>query len=325
MGIQSEQWLEILQAPERHRLTVTEVCRRYRISRKSYYSRLARYRAQGEAGLAPRSRRPKSSPGRSPSDVEAAVVRIRLNRPQWGARRIRTELTRHGPDHVPAVSTVHAILRRHGLVGVRPEYPALDDRWHLDVVQITLADSKVWIVSVLDPHLAAASRVCAHATAVVARECVETVVRTHDQPRQTEPPPLLPRHAFHRAFEEWLLERPLARTLEELQAQLDEFRWHYNLDRPRGAHRAPSTDVDTAAGPRTLRVTSHGAISYRKRKIQVGARLVGETVHTFETNGTVRVYHGEALVRELQLGPKGTYHGNGKKPTGRPLRNARDS
>ncbi|MFF2083881.1 helix-turn-helix domain-containing protein [Nocardia sp. NPDC058176] len=117
MTVHPEQWLEILQAPARHRLTVTEVCRRYQVSRKTYYSYLARYQAHGEEGLAPRSRRPHHVPGRSPAEVEAAVVRIRRARPQWGARRIRTELLRDTTTHVPAISTVHAILRRHDLIG----------------------------------------------------------------------------------------------------------------------------------------------------------------------------------------------------------------
>ena len=41
-------------------------------------------------------------------------------------------------------------------------------------------------------------------------------------------------------------------------------------------------------------------------------------VRTVEDHGIVRIYHGHNLIRELLLGPRGTYHGNGKKPTGRP-------
>ena len=78
MSARPELWLEILQAPERHRLTVTEVCRRYRISRKTYYSYLARYRAQGVAGLAPRSHRPKRFPGRSSASIQRRSMAIRL-------------------------------------------------------------------------------------------------------------------------------------------------------------------------------------------------------------------------------------------------------
>ncbi|MFC9660224.1 helix-turn-helix domain-containing protein [Nocardia sp. NPDC127606] len=124
VGLEAEPWLEILQAPDRNGLTVTEVCRRYNISRKSYYSYLARYREHGVAGLAPRSRRPKSFPARTSADIEAVVVRVRLDRPQWGARRIRAHLQRAGSTRVPAVSTVHAILRRHGLVGTRSDHGA---------------------------------------------------------------------------------------------------------------------------------------------------------------------------------------------------------
>ncbi|WP_170112356.1 helix-turn-helix domain-containing protein [Nocardia fluminea] len=125
VGLEAESWLEILQAPDRNGLTVTEVCRRYNISRKSYYSYLARYREHGVAGLAPRSRRPKNFPARTSAEIEAVVVRVRLDRPQWGARRIRTHLQRAGSTRVPAVSTVHAILRRHGLVGTGSDHEAL--------------------------------------------------------------------------------------------------------------------------------------------------------------------------------------------------------
>ncbi|MFI1927314.1 MULTISPECIES: helix-turn-helix domain-containing protein [unclassified Streptomyces] len=110
----SEQWIDILLAPERDRLTVAEVCRRHGISRKTFYVYLTRYRTEGPAGLAPRSRRPKNSPARTAGEIEALVVQIRDAQPRWGARRIHNELVRRGVAGVPAVSTVHAILRRRG-------------------------------------------------------------------------------------------------------------------------------------------------------------------------------------------------------------------
>jgi transposase-like protein len=51
----TELWIEILLAPDRHGLTVTEVCRRYGISRKTFYAHRSRYRADGVEGLEPRS------------------------------------------------------------------------------------------------------------------------------------------------------------------------------------------------------------------------------------------------------------------------------
>ncbi|MEV7739539.1 helix-turn-helix domain-containing protein [Streptomyces sp. NPDC088921] len=112
----SGQWIDILLAPERDQLTVAEVCRRHGISRKTFYVYLARYRTEGAAGLVPRSRRPKHSPARTAGEIESLVVQIRGAQPRWGARRIHNELVRRGVPGVPAVSTVHAILRRRGLL-----------------------------------------------------------------------------------------------------------------------------------------------------------------------------------------------------------------
>ena len=44
-------------------------------------------------------------------------MRIKQDKPNWGAPKIRERLARLYPDvHTPAISTVHAVLDRHGLV-----------------------------------------------------------------------------------------------------------------------------------------------------------------------------------------------------------------
>jgi hypothetical protein len=123
----SGDWVEILTAPERDGLSVSEVCRRYGIARKTFYARLARYRAEGELGLAPRRRR--HTPGsRVPGELVRDVLRLRAGHPGWGARRIRAELLkRRGAgcgasadgSSVPAASTIHGILVREGLITPR--------------------------------------------------------------------------------------------------------------------------------------------------------------------------------------------------------------
>jgi len=48
---------------------------------------------------------------------ETLIVRLKEDRPAWGAPKIRERLRRLYPDvHCPAISTVHAVLDRHGLV-----------------------------------------------------------------------------------------------------------------------------------------------------------------------------------------------------------------
>jgi transposase InsO family protein len=91
-----------------------ELCRRFAISPDIGYKWLARRRA-GDEELADRSRRPHSSPGRSDAAMEAAVLAVRDAHPAWGARKIVRCLERAGHSP-PAVSTVHAILARHGRV-----------------------------------------------------------------------------------------------------------------------------------------------------------------------------------------------------------------
>lgn len=183
-----EDWLDILAAPRRHGLTVTEVCRRYGISRKTYYARLARYRLEGEAGLAPRSRRPKAARSAVPAESVELVRTLRSANPDWGARRIRAELLRRAVPSVPAASTIQRILQREGLL----------------------------------------------------------------------------------------------------------------------------------SGQLRRRVDTHGTVSYLGRRIQLGAAARGRVVVVEQRGRVVRVLDDGVLVRELRLGPKGTYHGNDGKPTGRP-------
>jgi len=95
---------------------VTEVAARYGASRQSVYGWKARYERDGIGGLADRSRRPHTSPGRMPAQVEALVCELRRTHPRWGARRIVFELASREVEVVPARATVHRALVRNGLI-----------------------------------------------------------------------------------------------------------------------------------------------------------------------------------------------------------------
>ena len=111
--------LELLFEAERTGETVAEVCRRRGISRASYYRYQRRYLEEGEAGLEPRSRRPRDSPGQIEPTLEAEICTLPRRFPRWGARRIHAELTRDGIEP-PAVATIHRALRRNHLVAPQP-------------------------------------------------------------------------------------------------------------------------------------------------------------------------------------------------------------
>ena len=91
-----------------------ELCRRFGVSPDIGYKWLRRALA-GDGALANRSRRPHRSPNHCDAAAEARVVGVRQAHPAWGARKIAHCLKREGMTP-PARSTVHEILRRHGLV-----------------------------------------------------------------------------------------------------------------------------------------------------------------------------------------------------------------
>jgi putative transposase len=96
---------------------MSQLCEEFAISRKTGYKILRRYRDCGVEGLTDRSRRPYRHANQLPLQIETLIVRLKRERPSWGAPKIRERLARLYPDvHRPAISTVHAVLDRHGLV-----------------------------------------------------------------------------------------------------------------------------------------------------------------------------------------------------------------
>ena len=93
------------------------LCREFDISRKTGYKLFARYKDCGLSGLTDRSRRPYRQGCRLPAAVEALILQFKREHPSWGAPKIREKIRRkHSEIQLPAISTVHAVLDRHGLV-----------------------------------------------------------------------------------------------------------------------------------------------------------------------------------------------------------------
>jgi len=96
---------------------MTELCREFGISRKTGYKIWDRYQNSGLEALTDRSRRPVHYANQLPKQVEQFIVRLKQEKPNWGARKILELLIRRYPDiRPPARSTVHVVLDRHGLV-----------------------------------------------------------------------------------------------------------------------------------------------------------------------------------------------------------------
>jgi hypothetical protein len=81
-------------------------------SRRYFFAALIMKKA---AARNDRSRRPYRNANQLPFQIETRIVRLKQDKPSWGAPRISERLARLYPDvHTPAISTVHAVLDRHG-------------------------------------------------------------------------------------------------------------------------------------------------------------------------------------------------------------------
>jgi transposase InsO family protein len=145
-------------------VSMSELCRRFEISRANGYKWLKRFRSDGWAGLADRSRRPLSSPRRTGEPVAAEVLRIRAaSNNAWGARKIAKVMRNASRIEAPALSTITEILRRHGKLEERGhEHPGPSQRferaepnelWQMDFKgHIALAQGRCHPLTVLDDH-----------------------------------------------------------------------------------------------------------------------------------------------------------------------------
>jgi transposase InsO family protein len=97
---------------------MSDVCRSFGINRKTGYKIFNRYKESGLEALTDRCRRPVRYANQLPDQIETLIVRLKQEKPHWGARKIRELLVRRldGDFRIPAKSTVHAVLHRHGLV-----------------------------------------------------------------------------------------------------------------------------------------------------------------------------------------------------------------
>lgn len=92
---------------------VARVCRRFGISRKSFYKWKRRRVEHGDAGLCDRPRTPHRSPRATAGDVVSKILYLRQHY-HFGAGRIAAYLHRFHTVTI-AVSSVHRILARHGM------------------------------------------------------------------------------------------------------------------------------------------------------------------------------------------------------------------
>jgi transposase InsO family protein len=170
----------VAMAANGEKINVSRVCRETGVSRAAFYVKLARFKAEGSAGLGPRSRAPHTRPTSTPAHVGEAVVRARkeLADQGWdhGAQSIRwrlLDIARSGVHptggpvldlaEVPSRATIHRVLVERGQVTPAPRkrpkpgrrfvHPAPNAVWQIDGTDMLLADgTEATVVQIIDDH-----------------------------------------------------------------------------------------------------------------------------------------------------------------------------
>jgi putative transposase len=139
--------LEFVHTVHRRRSRITDVCRAFGISEKTGHKWLARFAAEGDAGLDDRPPIARTAPHQLAPPVAAALLACRHAHPTWGPRKLRAYLARREPACAwPAPSTIGALLHRHGLVHARRRPGGGPARWApLDQpLTVAHAPNEVW-------------------------------------------------------------------------------------------------------------------------------------------------------------------------------------
>jgi len=229
----------------------SEVARAYGVSRRWVHELVVRYRAEGEAGLVPRSKRPHHSPGRISQELEDAIVTLRKDLAgqglDAGAATIAALLARE-QGTAPAVSTIWRVLSRRGFITPQPqkrpkssyirfEADQPNERWQADTTHWRLADGTgVEILNIIDDHsrLAVASTV-----------------------------------------------RPTFKTADVVEAFTDAFQ----------RHGVPATVLTDNAAIFTGAPRGHGKVAFETHLEALGVRLIHSRAYHPQTCGKIERFH----------------------------------
>jgi transposase InsO family protein len=179
--------------------SVTDVARRYGVSRQSVHAWLRRYANDGFSALVDKPSKPDHCPHQMAPEVEARVVTMRRAHPAWGPRTILYWLGQEGVDPLPGRSSVYRALLRHHLVEPKKRRRRREDYkrwersksmelWQMDIVgRFHLADgTELKTLTGIDDHsrYCVSARLMVKATARPVCEALRLALSTHGVPRQ---------------------------------------------------------------------------------------------------------------------------------------------
>ena len=115
-----EQKKEFVLEALKSEISFTSLCAKYCISPKTGYKWKQRFLERGFEGLEALSRKPKSHPEKLTEDEILAIIKIKRQKRNWGARKIREIYSNIFPDkRLPSISTFNRIFQKTDLAKKR--------------------------------------------------------------------------------------------------------------------------------------------------------------------------------------------------------------
>jgi transposase InsO family protein len=189
--------------PDAPRGSVTTFCVEHQISRKTFYAIRKRAVEEGQsAALAPRSRRPATSPTRLTDDVKRQAVGVRAALEQSGLDHgpisVHDKMHSLGMAPVPSIASLARIFRDVGVARAEPRkkprasyrrfvYPAPNACWQLDATEYVLTGGRKCVIfQLIDDHsrYAVASHVAWGETSEAAITVVDKGIAAHGVPQR---------------------------------------------------------------------------------------------------------------------------------------------
>ena len=155
--------------------------------------------ALGLAGLADASSRPDSCPHQMTAEIEARIITLRVEHPEWGPQTLRHELSEEGATPLPAYSSIYRCLLRHGLITPEPRKRKRSDfrrwersrsmeLWQMDVMGgVKLTDgTDLKVITGIDDHsrFCVSAKLVPRATARPVCEALAEALRRYGVPDQ---------------------------------------------------------------------------------------------------------------------------------------------
>jgi putative transposase len=139
---------------------VSELCRRYGISRRVGYKWLKRFQRGGLSALEDRSRARQVQAGATPPEVISQILELRRAHPTWGPRKLLARMQQLKPEaRWPSASTIGEILRREGVSKPRRRRAGRSGAW---APARTAADepNRVWTADFKGEFRLGSGRLC---------------------------------------------------------------------------------------------------------------------------------------------------------------------